>query len=460
MEFVAGKSLQQLLEAGGAMPADRVLKIVRQITGALEEAHQQGIVHRDLKPDNVVLTDRSSEKDVVKLLDFGIAARTDSVDAQREQKLTQQGMVLGTPPYMSPEQFTGKALDLRSDIYSLGVMAYEMVTGGLPFDAQTPWQWATEHMTSQPKPFEASPVAASIPPAMRAAILRSLAKNREDRQSSVREFYEELAGERQGVVAAAQGSTGTAMMNAPPQFAGGGGSAKTAAMPSGGGVGTGPAVAAPMIAPPRSGGGKGLIIGLASVGGALLIGMVVVLTRNGSGGGEVPIAATETAPTPAAPAKIAPAVDPTDTAPPLVAPPPEATPPQPTPATGTKPPPAKPAPSAQKPPEQPTPVTPPPVTPPPAKPTPPPEAPRGDPCQACLAAASAGNIPSAAASYNRCSDAGQKSSCAGIVRGRAPAAAKAAAFNGNCAQAKAIAAGGQAMGVPAKAFGDVQKNCP
>jgi serine/threonine-protein kinase len=370
-------------------------------------------------------------------------------------------MVLGTPPYMSPEQFTGKALDLRSDVYSLGVMAYEMVTGGLPFDAQTPWQWATEHMTSQPKPFEASPVAASIPPAMRAAILRSLAKNRDERQSSVREFYEELAGERPGVAVAPQGSTGTAMMAAPPQFAGGLGSAKTAAMPSGGGVGTGAAVAAPvapMIAPPKSGGGKGLIIGLASVGGALLIGIVVVLTRNGSGSTEVPVAATETAPTPAAPAKIAPVVDPTDTAPPPVAPPPEATPPQTPPATG-KPPGTKPAPAPSQKPADPTPVTPPPATTPPPPPKQP-DPPKGDPCQACLSAASSGNYSGAAAAYGRCSDAGQKSSCASIVRGSAPAAAKAAAFNGNCGQAKAIAAGAQVMGVPGKAFKEVQKNCP
>src|SRR6185369_10381989 len=134
-----------------------------QVCGALDEAHMQGIIHRDLKPENIILTDRAGETDFVKVLDFGIAARTESADAQKEQKLTQQGMVLGTPPYMSPEQFTGKALDSRSDIYSLGVMAYEMLTGKLPFEADTPWQWATQHMTAAPKPLEATPNGAALP---------------------------------------------------------------------------------------------------------------------------------------------------------------------------------------------------------------------------------------------------------------------------------------------------------
>src|SRR5690606_4539297 len=140
MEFVQGKPLSDVMLEGGAMAPDRVLNIARQICGALEEAHGQGIVHRDLKPENIILTTRAGERDFVKVLDFGIAARTESADAAKEQKLTQQGMVLGTPPYMSPEQFTGKQLDHRSDVYSLGVMVYEMLTGKLPFEADTPWQ--------------------------------------------------------------------------------------------------------------------------------------------------------------------------------------------------------------------------------------------------------------------------------------------------------------------------------
>src|SRR5262249_42718946 len=126
MEYVQGKNLADLLEKEGAMDPARVDKIMNQICGSLEEAHGRGIIHRDLKPDNVVLTERAGQKDWVKVLDFGIAKRSSEED-RNEQKLTQQGMVLGTPPYMSPEQFTGKPIDARSDIYSLAIMAYEML---------------------------------------------------------------------------------------------------------------------------------------------------------------------------------------------------------------------------------------------------------------------------------------------------------------------------------------------
>ena len=106
MEFLQGKSLAEYLEKDGAMTPDRVANIMKQVCGSLEEAHGRGIVHRDLKPDNVVLVERAGKKDFVKVLDFGIAKRSKEED-KNEQKLTQQGMVLGTPPYMSPEQFTG-----------------------------------------------------------------------------------------------------------------------------------------------------------------------------------------------------------------------------------------------------------------------------------------------------------------------------------------------------------------
>jgi eukaryotic-like serine/threonine-protein kinase len=193
MEFLEGKSLADLLEKGGAMAPERVKHIMEQVCGSLEEAHTRGIVHRDLKPDNVVLVERAGKKDFVKVLDFGIAKRSKEED-KNEQKLTQQGMVLGTPPYMSPEQFTGRPIDARSDIYSLAVMAYEMLTGRLPFQAETAWEWATQHMTQPPIPMESLPEGQRVPAPMRNAVARSLAKSPDERFQTVQDFSAAFSG--------------------------------------------------------------------------------------------------------------------------------------------------------------------------------------------------------------------------------------------------------------------------
>lgn len=288
MEFIDGRSICDIVEQEGPMPPARVEHILRQVCGSLAEAHKKGIVHRDLKPDNVVLTTRAGEADFAKVLDFGIAARTEATDAKKEQKLTQQGTVLGTPPYMSPEQFTGKELDGRSDIYSLGVMAYEMLTGKLPFEAETPWEWATKHLTERPYPFEVTaPRTAMIPEPMKGAIMRSLAKNRDERQPDVMTFYEELAGNvsapnqtNQPVAGSSAAGTGTAAMAAPPpelmQAAPGYGNppgyghAPTASdmvMPV-----QAPAYAAPQGQQKSGGGAKVMILGIV---GLLLVGGVV-----------------------------------------------------------------------------------------------------------------------------------------------------------------------------------------
>jgi eukaryotic-like serine/threonine-protein kinase len=425
MEFVKGHPLSEVIEKGGPLAPDRVLAITKQIAGALDEAHAQGIIHRDLKPDNIILTDRAGQADFVKVLDFGIAARTESADAQKEQKLTQQGMVLGTPPYMSPEQFTGKQLDRRSDVYSLGVMAYEMLTGRLPFDADTPWQWATQHMTAQPLPFEASAPSTSIPPNMRAAILRALSKNRDERQASTKEFYEQLSGGG-GITVEEQpvslGSAGTAAMAAAPDFSAFSGQAAPPAPMHHPGVhaGTPPAMAAPVPPPPpakRGGSGKGLIIGLGAIGAVLLIGIVVVAAQQlkpedddqpltspfGTGSGAT---------------TLTPQID-TGSAPTASAdPPPD--------ATGT----AKPVDTTPKPTTTPT----------------KPAVDTAKACDNCISAASGGNIQGAASNYARCTDAAKKATCSAKASRSAPDAAAAAARNGNCAQAKAIIAAAQRMG--------------
>lgn len=192
MEYIKGESLASVLQRG-PIDAARADKLLIQICGSLHEAHGRGIVHRDLKPENILLTNRGGQNDFVKVLDFGIAKRDEAEDASKG-KLTKQGMVLGTPPYMSPEQFSGAGLDARSDIYSLGVMVYEMLSGRLPFEAKTPWEWATKHLTAPPDPLESTPAGAQVSPVKKHAIMRSLAKDREQRQPDVHTFLQEFTG--------------------------------------------------------------------------------------------------------------------------------------------------------------------------------------------------------------------------------------------------------------------------
>jgi serine/threonine protein kinase len=185
MEYLSGPSLAQVLKSGPLFP-ERVDLIVGQICGSLQEAHDHGIIHRDLKPDNIILTSPGGAPDFVKVLDFGIAKRTNG----RDPKLTPLGVVLGSPPYMSPEQFTLQDVDAKSDVYALGVVAYQLLTGHLPFQAHDPIEWAALHMGATPAPIDSHGVA--IPPTMAAAIHRALAKHAHERPSSMREFYSQL----------------------------------------------------------------------------------------------------------------------------------------------------------------------------------------------------------------------------------------------------------------------------
>ena len=443
MEFVAGRSLSDVVMDGPISP-DRVVKIMRQVCGALDEAHMQGVIHRDLKPENIVLTNRAGETDFVKVLDFGIAARTESADAAKEAKLTQQGMVLGTPPYMSPEQFTGKALDARSDIYSLAVMSYELMTGKLPFEADTPWQWATQHMTAQPIPFEVSAPAKHLPEKMRQAILKGLSKDRDHRQSSAREFFTELSdGGRMTVEAnpaetAAAARTGTAAMEAVPAFTSG----PAQAAPF---MGQAPAHPAPTPmavsanpvppAPARGGGGgggKGLIFGLVGVGAVLLGAIVILVVRsNKPHNDDLPPIAINTTPTAAAtqpgPVEIKPLDTPPPDAPPATGGTPSTTAGG-SPATTAEA--GKPATATTT---KPTGGT---ATP-----------PKGDPCDACLAAAASGNASGVSSAVGRCTDAAKQAQCKATLGRTAVGAVKAAAMNGQCDRAKSLAAAAAAVGV-------------
>jgi serine/threonine-protein kinase len=465
MEFVSGRALADIIRDERQIAPERVINILRQVCGALDEAHQKGIIHRDLKPENLILASRAGESDFVKVLDFGIAARSESADAQKEQKLTQQGMVLGTPPYMSPEQFTGKALDRRSDIYSLGVMTYEMLTGRLPFDADTPWQWATQHMTAQPIPFETAAPSRHLPGPLRQAIMKSLAKNREERQSSAREFFTELSdGGRVTVDAAAPVATGTAAMDRMPDFGAPvatGVAGQTIVGPVGGGMAPGPVGALP--APPAArrgggGGGKGLLLGLGALGVVLLAAMAVVAARSmkteeepvltspfqpGSAGSVTTIAPLDVS----APA-------PTAAIPPLVTEPtrPATTTPT-TPRTGQPKTPSTGAGGSVAGAGTPTTPTTTPTTPTPTTPKPPSG---GGACDSCAALVSAGSWRAAAAAYQSC-EGDAKTACSRSIRRSAREAAKAAAFNGDCGTAGAIIAAATAAGQSASSMQDALK---
>jgi len=194
MEFLRGRSLQRLLDEQGALPPERAARIVGQVAASLQEAHDLGIIHRDLKPDNVIILDNhGSEQDMVKLLDFGIAKGQPS-SGTALTKLTALGTFVGTPAYMSPEQFGAAALGPQSDIYALGVMSYQILMGRLPFNAETALQWAQAHLGAPPPPLPAEHGSRALPESMRRAVARALAKEPAQRQSSALQFAREFAG--------------------------------------------------------------------------------------------------------------------------------------------------------------------------------------------------------------------------------------------------------------------------
>ena len=199
MEFVEGRGLKEVIHAEAPMPAARVSPLIRQIAGALDAAHRMGIVHRDVKPANIVLLTPTAadEPERAKLLDFGIAkAREGRLDeATRGTTLTGTGHVIGTPAYMSPEQakgLRGDQIDGRSDIYSLGIVAYEMLLGALPFKADTSMQWILAHMQTPPRPLWEARPELQIPYAVAGVVMRCLEKDPHKRPPNAIALIEEI----------------------------------------------------------------------------------------------------------------------------------------------------------------------------------------------------------------------------------------------------------------------------
>jgi len=191
MEHVEGADVYALWQ-GHALSLDRFVRVMLQIAGALDAAHRAGVVHRDLKPSNLFLVEG---QDYVKILDFGLAKLTQPGD----ERLTQTGQVIATPSYMSPEQATGEPVDGRSDLYSLGIVMWELLVGQRPFNGSSFGDFVLQHATTRPLPPSKARVRElnePIPPALDALVLRCLAKRPEDRFASAGELYEALVALR------------------------------------------------------------------------------------------------------------------------------------------------------------------------------------------------------------------------------------------------------------------------
>lgn len=183
MEYLEGQTLSKLIRQEKCIPVSRTLDIGKQIAEGVGAAHRAGIVHRDLKPENIFLARREGQNDFVKLLDFGIAKMQ-----HVQNRITRAGTIFGTPHYMSPEQAAGAEVDPRTDIYSLGIILYEMLTGGVPFDAENPMGLLTQHMYNEPVPLTRldSP-SQEVPLGVDAIVLKCLAKKPHGRYASMAE---------------------------------------------------------------------------------------------------------------------------------------------------------------------------------------------------------------------------------------------------------------------------------
>ena len=207
MELLEGKTLRDLLSKEAPIDVARAVSIALQISSAVAAAHEAGIIHRDLKPANIFVAQRSDAPAAIKVLDFGIAKlAADSLDDDDRQTLTLVGAIIGTPRYMSPEQCNGDPLTPAADVYSLGVILYEMLTGTVPFSGSGPIAIALKHSTEAPRSLRE--YVASINPALEAVVMHALEKKPEDRPADAGAFRQELleTAERLGLEHAASSS--------------------------------------------------------------------------------------------------------------------------------------------------------------------------------------------------------------------------------------------------------------
>lgn len=189
MELLEGEPLSARIARGDLSPVE-ALEILDQILAALEHAHHHGVIHRDLKPDNIMLVPKDG-RTIVKILDFGLAKLT--ADREGTPNLTQTGMIFGTPRYMAPEQAAGEPIDARTDLYAVGVLAYELLSGKTPFDAPTAVEILSAHLTQAPPPLVLPGAPADLEARLSTVVLRALEKHKRDRFQSAAELREALS---------------------------------------------------------------------------------------------------------------------------------------------------------------------------------------------------------------------------------------------------------------------------
>ena len=210
MEYVDGEPLTKLVERTGALPAPRAADIARQTAEALAAAHEMGIVHRDLKPDNIMVARGRDGADLVKVVDFGIA----KAGGSDSQKVTKTGLVVGTPEYMSPEQLAGDPVDSRSDIYALGLVTFNMLTGALPFPSETVQEAMLMRLTDRPRTLSEMRAGTSWPPALQCVLDRALAREAAARFATATELARDLIAAVGVMPDAAIAEAGTQMLAA------------------------------------------------------------------------------------------------------------------------------------------------------------------------------------------------------------------------------------------------------